>query len=121
MFRATLFFLTGVFAYLVTGWLAQAPPRLQSLDMPNERSSHTRPTPRLGGLGIVGAFVAMMPMLCVMLLPSAHNWVVAMKFGIALFGYAVIIAVGLIDDLRRIGPLSKYMGQLLAAIIAVWS
>jgi UDP-N-acetylmuramyl pentapeptide phosphotransferase/UDP-N-acetylglucosamine-1-phosphate transferase len=121
MFRATLFFLTGVIAYVITGWLARAPARLQSLDIPNERSSHTRPTPRVGGLGIVAAFVALMPMLWVMLLPSAHNWVVATKFGIALFGYAIIVAVGLIDDLRRIGPLPKYLGQLLAAIIAVWS
>ncbi|MGE0130926.1 MAG: glycosyltransferase family 4 protein [Blastocatellales bacterium] len=121
MFRATIFFLTGVIAYLITGWLSQAPARLQSLDVPNERSSHTRPTPRMGGLGIVAAFVVLMPLLWIMLLPSAHNWVVATKFGIALFGYAVIVAVGLIDDLRRIGPLSKYLGQLLAAIIAVWS
>ncbi len=121
MFRASIFFLTGVIAYLITGWLAQAPARLQSLDVPNERSSHTRPTPRMGGLGIVAAFVVLMPMLWIMLLPSAHNWVVATKFGVALFGYAVIVAVGLIDDLRRIGPLAKYLGQLLAAIIAVWS
>jgi UDP-N-acetylmuramyl pentapeptide phosphotransferase/UDP-N-acetylglucosamine-1-phosphate transferase len=121
MFRATLFFLTGVIAYVITGWLAQAPARLQALDVPNERSSHTRPTPRMGGLGIVAAFVILMPMLGVMLLPAAHNWVVATKFGIALFGYAVIVAVGLIDDLRRIRPLAKYLGQLLAAVIAVWS
>ena len=121
MFRATIFFLAGVIAYLITGWLAQAPSRLQSLDVPNERSSHTRPTPRMGGLGIVAAFVALMPLLWIMLLPAASNWIVATKFGIALFGYAVIVAVGLIDDLRRIGPLSKYLGQLLAAIIAVWS
>ncbi len=120
MFRATIFFLAGVIAYLITGWLAHAPARLQSLDVPNERSSHTRPTPRMGGLGIVASFVILLPLLWIMLFPTYHNWVAAMKFGIALLGYVVIAAVGLIDDLRRIGAKSKYLGQLLAAIIALW-
>jgi UDP-N-acetylmuramyl pentapeptide phosphotransferase/UDP-N-acetylglucosamine-1-phosphate transferase len=120
MFRATIFCLAGIITYLITGWLVNAPARLQSLDVPNERSSHSQPMPRMGGLGIVGAFVALMPLLWIMLLPGAHNWVAATKFGIALLGYVVIAAVGLIDDLRRIGPLAKYIGQLLAAIIALW-
>lgn len=120
MFRSAIFFMAGVVSYLVTGWLATAPAIFRSLDVPNERSSHTRPTPRIGGLGIVAAFVVLMPLLAVMLLPYAHNWRAAAKFGIALLGYAVIASVGLIDDLRRIGPLSKYLGQLAAAVIAIW-
>jgi UDP-GlcNAc:undecaprenyl-phosphate/decaprenyl-phosphate GlcNAc-1-phosphate transferase len=120
MFRASIFFLAGAIAYLVTGWLATSPTRLRRLDVPNERSSHTQPTPRLGGLGIVAAFVVILPLLWVMLLPAATNWVAATKFGIALLSYVVIAAVGLVDDLRRIGPLAKYLGQLLAALIALW-
>ena len=120
MFRAAIFFMAGVVSYLVTGWLATGPALLRSLDIPNERSSHTRPTPRIGGLGIVAAFVMLMPLLAVMLLPAARNWEAATKFGIALLGYAIIISVGLVDDLRQIGPLPKYLGQLLAAVIAIW-
>jgi UDP-N-acetylmuramyl pentapeptide phosphotransferase/UDP-N-acetylglucosamine-1-phosphate transferase len=121
MFRAAIFFLAGVIAYLITGWLAAtAPAWLKSFDIPNERSSHSTPTPRMGGLGIAVAFIALMPLLWIMLFPTYHNWVAATKFGIALLGYAVIVAVGLIDDLRRIGPLAKYLGQLLAASIAIW-
>ncbi len=120
MFRAIIFFLTGVAAYLITGWLVNAPALLRTLDVPNERSSHTRPTPRMGGLGIVAAFVVLLPLLWIMLFPTYHNWVAATKFGIALLGYVVIAAVGFVDDLRRIGPLSKYLGQLLAALIALW-
>ena len=52
MFRATIFFLAGVISYLVTGWLVTAPAWFRSLDLPNARSSHTQPTPRIGGLGI---------------------------------------------------------------------
>ncbi len=120
MFRAAIFFLAGVIAWLITGWLASAPARWRSFDVPNDRSSHTRPTPRMGGIGIVASFVIILPLLWIMLLPTAHNWIAAAKFGAALLGYVVIAAVGLVDDLRRIGPLAKYLGQLLAAIIALW-
>lgn len=120
MFRASIFFLAGVISYLVTGWLASAPARLRRLDVPNERSSHTQPTPRLGGLGIVAAFIVILPLLGVMMLPAATNWLAATKFGIALLSYVIIAGVGLVDDLRRIGPLAKYLGQLLAALIALW-
>lgn len=120
MFRASIFLLAGAISYLVTGWLARAPARRRGLDVPNERSSHTRPISRLGGLGIVAAFVVILPLLWVMLLPAATNWLAATKFGVALLSYVVIAAVGLIDDLRRLGPLVKYLGQLLAALIALW-
>lgn len=120
MFRAIIFFLAGAISYLVTGWLIASPSWLRSLDIPNDRSSHTRPTPRMGGLGVVAAFVILLPLLWVMLLPEAHNWLYATKFGIALLGYVVIAAVGFIDDLRRIGPLPKYLGQFVAALIALW-
>lgn len=120
MFRASIFLLAGVISFLVTGWLATAPAWFRSLDVPNARSSHTRPTPRMGGLGIVATFVLILPMLFVMLLNASHNWLLAAKFGVALLSYVIIAAVGLIDDLRRIGPLAKYMGQLTAALIALW-
>lgn len=121
MFRATVFFLAGVISFLVTGWLATAPAWFRSLDLPNSRSSHTRPTPRMGGLGIVAAFVIILPMLWVMLIGASRNWMLATKFGVALVSYVIIAAVGLVDDMRRIGPLSKYLGQLIAALIALWS
>ncbi|MGH9803197.1 MAG: glycosyltransferase family 4 protein [Blastocatellia bacterium] len=121
MFRATIFFLAGVISYLVTGWLATAPAWFRSLDVPNARSSHTKTTPRMGGLGIVASFVIILPMLWVMLIGASRNWLLATKFGFALLSYVIIAGVGLVDDLRRIGPLAKYLGQLVAALIALWS
>ena len=84
MFRATIFLLAGVLSYLVTGWLVTAPAWFRSLDVPNVRSSHTQPTPRMGGLGIVASFVIILPMLWVMLIGASANWLLAMKFGFAL-------------------------------------
>ena len=120
MFRASVFFLAGVISYLVTGWLINAPAIMRALDIPNERSSHRHPTPRMGGLGVVAAFVILLPLLWVMLLPDATNWVFATRFAIALLSYVVIAAVGLVDDLRRIGALPKYLGQFVASLIALW-
>lgn len=120
MFRASIFLIAGIFSFLITGWLANAPAWFRSLDIPNERSSHTRPTPRMGGLGIVATFVVILPLLWVMLIGASNNWLLATKFGVALLSYVIIAAVGLVDDLRRIGPLAKYLGQLLAALIALW-
>jgi UDP-GlcNAc:undecaprenyl-phosphate GlcNAc-1-phosphate transferase len=121
MFRTAIFILAGVFSYLITGRLISAPRWLRSIDIPNHRSSHTRPTPRIGGLGVVGAFVLLLPLLWVMLLPDSANWFFATKLGLALLGFVVIAAVGLIDDMKRIDPLPKYLGQFVAALIAIWS
>jgi len=116
MFRATIFFLAAGISYLVTHWLVKAPLRWKALDVPNERSSHSRPTPRLGGVGIVAAFVLTLPLLWVMV----SREFAALKFGVALVGYVVVAAVGLVDDLRTISPMAKYIGQLGATVIAVW-
>lgn len=121
MFRTAIFILAGLISYLTTGWLINGPVWLRSLDIPNHRSSHTQPTPRLGGLGIVAAFVLLLPLLWILLLPDSGNWLFATRFGLAILGYVVIAVVGLIDDMRRIRPLTKYLGQLIAALIAIWS
>ena len=121
MFRTAIFILAGLISYLITGRLISAPGWLRSIDMPNHRSSHTRPTPRLGGLGVVGAFVLLLPLLWIMLLPDSANWFFATKLGLALLGFVVIATVGLIDDMKRIRPLPKYLGQFVAALIAIWS
>ncbi|MEY4166346.1 MAG: Undecaprenyl-phosphate N-acetylglucosaminyl 1-phosphate transferase [Acidobacteriota bacterium] len=121
MFRTVIFILAAVISGLVTGRLVGATGWLRAIDYPNQRSSHVRPTPRSGGLGIVTSFVLLLPLLWIMLLPEATNWRFALRFGLALFGYIVIAIVGLIDDMRSIHPLTKYLGQLVAALIAIWS
>jgi UDP-N-acetylmuramyl pentapeptide phosphotransferase/UDP-N-acetylglucosamine-1-phosphate transferase len=82
---------------LRTGWL----------DTPNARSAHVKPTPRLGGIGIMVAF-----------LPAAA-WA-AWKAG---NGHALVIvtatgfvsAVGLVDDLRPLPARVRFGAQCLAA------
>src|SRR4051812_37719116 len=63
------------------------------LDHPNARSSHTTPTPRAGGLGIVVASLGGAGLVASMSGESTLLW----PF---LLGGACIAAVGLIDDVK---------------------
>ena len=66
------------------------------LDVPNERSSHVRPTPRGGGAAIVLVTLAA---LCVLSLTNVLNWRPVLGFGAA--GGVVAIA-GFVDDRRHL-------------------
>lgn len=91
---------------------AEAMARFRVLvDTPNERSSHKRPTPRGGGIGLVigalagGAIVAA---------PAPET------MGLAI-GAAIAAIAGLADDRKAQGPLVKFGAQFLAAFIAMGS
>jgi hypothetical protein len=47
------------------------------------------------------------------------NPLFTVSFWLVMLGYVTIAAVGLIDDVKQIGPLPKYLGQFLAALIAI--
>ncbi len=79
------FVVTGVLELLVL----QVAQRRALYAQPNERSSHTVPTPSLGGIGI------MLPILGLM----AWLWLIeGAPIGGLLFGTAVLTAIGLWDD-----------------------
>ena len=87
--------------------------RLGVLDEPNQRSSHDRPTPSGGGLGIVATFAV--GFIAVWTLSDT-----ARLSGPALIGYAAaslaIAAVGYIDDLNRLKTFKiKLAAQIGAA------
>lgn len=88
---------------LVLAWLRHK----QILDHPNERSSHSLPTPRGGGLGVT-------PVLAAGLILTAYT----VPSGSALLaaGALVLMAVSWLDDRRGLPPLPRFAAQ--AAIIA---
>jgi len=111
-----LFIETFLLTLLLTGVVLRFSLTRSLLDMPNDRSSHEVPRPRLGGAAIVVSFYAAM---------------LTMRFaGVDLFpgpvsGRAVLAAAGLIaltglfDDLRGLDARIKLAVQLIAAIAAV--
>ncbi|MDA8091367.1 MAG: MraY family glycosyltransferase [Nitrospiraceae bacterium] len=81
----------------------------QLVDFPGPRKVHTRPVPRVGGLAAaLGAFVP------VILWAASGSFMKAY-----LVGAGLIVAFGLIDDIKGLGHEIKFAGQFFAAVIVV--
>ena len=108
------FLVAGVLAWLLVPgaeWLAR---RVGAIDVPNERSLHSAPTPKLGGLAIlVGVLVAGL-----LFLPDGPGQNGDETRAI-LLGAVAIATVGVIDDIFDLNAGLKLLGQIGAVIIPV--
>jgi UDP-N-acetylmuramyl pentapeptide phosphotransferase/UDP-N-acetylglucosamine-1-phosphate transferase len=84
-------------------WLLLGPGRRIALDRPNRRSLHERPTPRTGGLAMLGGAGA-----AALTLP----WLPPMDLALA---FAVLVAVSLLDDFRGMPVVIRFPCHLIAA------
>jgi UDP-N-acetylmuramyl pentapeptide phosphotransferase/UDP-N-acetylglucosamine-1-phosphate transferase len=82
------------------------------LDRPNHRSAHRTPTPRLGGVGIVVAFLAS-ALAVTAAAPAARGSLVV------LVAAAVIAVVGIVDDVRPLRARTRFAVQIGAAVVVV--
>ena len=84
-----------------------------------ERDVHTRPTPRLGGIamfmGIVAAFAvgSQLPQLSIVFSDPG-------KILAVLGAAAIIVAIGVVDDIWDLDWLTKLAGQIIAAALLAW-
>ncbi|MFN6956534.1 MAG: glycosyltransferase family 4 protein, partial [Acetobacteraceae bacterium] len=107
-FAAGLAVLSALVVRLMIAW--------PILDHPNARSSHTRPTPRGGGLGVVLAFVVGMAALYA---GAAYARLPPPQF-LGVIGAAVAIAaVSLWDDVKDLRFSVKLAAQAGAALVAM--
>ncbi len=101
-------------SWLITAITRRAALRAQMLDLPNERSSHSRPTPRGGGIGFVAPFLGLA--LLLHLAEAVHP-----AFLMATIGAGALVAsVGFIDDRGGLAARWRFLGHLLAAAWVVW-
>jgi glycosyltransferase WbpL len=107
---------TGFFAAaLLTYVFMRVILRVGILDVPNERSSHTQPTPRGGGLAIVITFIAFL---------TANSWfgfipVESSVTTALIIGGVLIAAIGVADDLRGISARWRFLIHLVAVIVSL--
>ena len=103
---------TGLVSCLATGALIPILRRGELLDHPSERSSHSVPTPRGGGVAVIGS--------------AMLAWVVLTQAGLvppAVIG--ISLAAGLlaiicwIDDLRGLSPMLRLLAQGATVAIGV--
>ncbi len=118
--------LVGAFgvAWAATGALPALLERFAVIDRPNERSSHARPTPRGGGLAVLGAIAlvwvaaappALLPVLALALALGAIGWwddVRGLPVALRLTAQAMAVGAGFV--LADIGPV--FQGLLPAAL-----
>lgn len=84
------------------------------IDTPNDRSSHTQPTPRGGGIGFVLAFAVTSAITAFTQTPSPQ----LLPMWLTLIPLAL---VGVVDDLRGVPASLRYLVQMATAIIATVS
>ncbi|HKY96239.1 MAG TPA: glycosyltransferase family 4 protein [Gemmatimonadaceae bacterium] len=100
-------------AAAILSWLLASRVRLYALDklldIPNERSSHSRPTPRGGGLAIAVTAIGGV------IIAAMLRWI-DWNLALALSGGAAMIAtVGWVDDHRSLSALTRFAVQFLSA------
>lgn len=84
--------------------------RLQLVDVPSKRKVHQVPVPRCGGLAM--AIGAVLPILF---------WLHRDSFVRAFTaGAGVLVLFGFMDDLKELGPKTKFFGQIIAALIVMF-
>jgi Fuc2NAc and GlcNAc transferase len=108
-----VFALAAAASGILTGIVRRYALARAVIDVPNERSAHTRPVPRGGGLAIAGVVITGSVILGVREeLPS--------NFLAALIGGGLIVAgIGWLDDHRSVSSLVRVVAHFLAAALAV--
>jgi UDP-GlcNAc:undecaprenyl-phosphate/decaprenyl-phosphate GlcNAc-1-phosphate transferase len=105
--------LAALLSYLLTPVVRVVVIHFGAVDRPGGRKMHALPTPTLGGLALFLAFVGGLA-LSSLLFPRL--FLSSDAFGIAV-GAALMVGVGIIDDLKGLSAPAKLAGQVLAASV----
>ena len=104
-----VFFLTYFGVELFRRWSLKR----ELLDIPNQRSSHSRPTPRGGGSII---FAVSLSCLIIYSLMTGNN-----IYWSYIIGSTLIAGISWIDDLKTISPFLRILVHIAAAGLIIWS
>jgi UDP-N-acetylmuramyl pentapeptide phosphotransferase/UDP-N-acetylglucosamine-1-phosphate transferase len=110
---AVVAFPTALLACVATRALIPLLRRRQVFDHPTARSSHTVPTPRGGGVAVIGSVLL--------------AWVVLARAGLVAPGVigisvaaALLAIISWIDDLRGLSPILRLVAQAVAVAIGIF-
>ncbi len=101
---------TFTFVVFITPFIKKIAIHIGALDIPDKRKIHTKPMPRLGGVGIFLGFL-----LGYMLFGEPSS-----TMNSILIGSFIIVMTGIIDDIKPLKSGTKFIGQLVAASIVVF-
>lgn len=100
------------FTTLLTRRFCDPASSLHLLDLPNERSLHSQPTPRSGGVAILAGFaLAFLLWIFAISIAGPILWLMA--------GAGIIAAVSFLDDSRGLSAGARFLGHLMGAGLVV--
>jgi len=103
--------MAAVLTYLLTPVVRAVVLRFGAVDRPGGRKMHAAATPTLGGLALFFGFIGGLA-LSSLLFPRL--FISSEVFGIAV-GAALMVSIGIVDDLKGLTAPAKLAGQILAA------
>jgi UDP-N-acetylmuramyl pentapeptide phosphotransferase/UDP-N-acetylglucosamine-1-phosphate transferase len=106
---------SGLVSWSIIGVVRSLAERHALLDMPTHRSAHRRPRPRLGGVGVVAAFLG--GAACVAALQPADARGLLTLAGLSL----VVAGVSLIDDIWSLPVWPRLIAHTGVALATVWA
>ncbi len=112
----TVFGGAAALSLFLTPLMMRLAVRLHVLDRPGENKSHDFPVPYLGGLAIVFAFAVAVTGAAVVRPPVGGRDELVLVLGVAV----VLSLVGLLDDLRGLGPVFRLLVEV-AGGVAIWT
>lgn len=101
-------------SWISTWWMV----KVAILDIPNERSSHRKPTPRAGGISIVITFIVG---ICIIFLVADKAQIKQQYFFGFLFSAAVMALISFYDDIKSYSFKIKLLTHILAIIVLLFS
>lgn len=114
---AWAFIVAVAIALVVTPGVIRLAAATGAMDKPDNRKVHTKPIPRIGGLGIYIAFLVSVIANIFFSTPSTE--VQKEIIGLTVSG-SLIVLLGLVDDYKNLPAKVKLLGQILTACVLVF-
>ena len=99
-----------LFVLCIIPFIKKVAIHVNAMDIPNGRKVHTKPMPRLGGLGIYMGF----------LLGYILFGTMSIRMNSILIGSFIIIVTGIVDDINPIPAKIKFLFQIIAASVVAF-
>ena len=99
-----------LFVLAIIPFIKKVASHVGAMDIPNERKIHTKPMPRLGGLGIYMGF----------LLGYILFGEMSIRMNSILIGSFIIVLTGIFDDIKPIPAKIKFLFQIIAASVVAF-
>ncbi|MBI5879186.1 MAG: undecaprenyl/decaprenyl-phosphate alpha-N-acetylglucosaminyl 1-phosphate transferase [Chloroflexi bacterium] len=113
-----VFALAALVTFAVTPLLIRLAPRIGAVDRPRSRHQHRAPTAKLGGLALAAGFgVAVAASFFLPVRRDDPQEIVRLA-GLALAAL-VVLALGLLDDMRELPAWPQFAAQVVAAVIVI--